>query len=145
MTSTGMKIEKSKDVELNRILDKISGGIAPTRKEKDFLANYVEISDTDVSSSSLMSKNEAVSRIQTLISNKKKVVCEICDRNGKIDDLIVSVENNFEKEHSTVFTRHGDSVRMYDRFFYSIVYDFDTDSYFLYQGEEFFEKIEVKK
>lgn len=135
--------ESVKDDELNRILDKLSDGGNLTTTEKNFLIKFDEILDSDLFNLSHLSKNEIVFKIKHLLDSRKKVLCELCDRDGLIDDEIVEVRNDFEKDISILTLKHGDTTKLYDRFFYRLEYNFNKDAYYLYQGEEFYEKIEV--
>lgn len=133
-----------KDSYLNKILDKISNGSLISKREEGFLEKYNSINEHDMKDFSHLSKNDVVQKIQLLISNKKKVMCELYDRDGKIDDEIVTMDHDFLSNKSILITKHGDKVNLFDKFFYSINYCFDNDTYYVYQGEEFFEKIESK-
>lgn len=134
----------NKESYLNRILDKMVKGNPVSEREGKFLNDYGSIRDIDFIDLKHLSKNDVVARIQDLISERKKVMCELYDRDGRIDDEIVDTGNEFEKEISYLITKHGDRVKVFDRFFYNLEYRFENDTYYLYQGEEFVEKIEVR-
>lgn len=135
--------ESIKDEELNRILDKLSNGGVLTTTEKNFLITFDEILESDISTQSHLSKNQVVLKVKHLLDGKKKVLCEMCDRDGLIDDEIIGVRNDFERDVAILNLKHGETTKLFDRFFYRIEYNFQKDCYYLYQGEEFFEKIEV--
>lgn len=134
----------NKENYLNWILDKMAKGIPVLEREGRFLNDYESIKDIDLSDLTHLSKNDVVTRIHRLISEKKKVMCELYDKDGRIDDEIVDTKNDFEKEVSYLITKHGELVKVFDRFFYNLEYRFKNDTYYLYQGEEFVEKIEVR-
>lgn len=135
--------ESVKDDELNRILDKISSHQKITPREEEFLSKYDQIMDKDVSDMSYLSKNGAFIKVSELLEGGKIVICDLYDKDGKINDQIVSVENDFENENCILHLRHGDKAKLYDRFLYNITYDFNHDSFSLSSQDEFFEKIPI--
>jgi len=135
--------ESVKDEELNRILDKISDHIKLTKREEEFLSKYDSILDSDFNEFSGLSKNDTFLKISNLLENKKKVICDLYDKNGRIEDEIISIYNDFENEKSIINLKHGEKAYLYDRFLYDIKYDFQKDTYSLQSGEEFFEKIPI--
>ena len=136
--------ESVKDDKLNRILDKISDGKKLTPREEDFLKKYDEIVDSEISDFTHLSKNTSFDKLQELLSKNKKVICDLYDKDGKINDQIVSVENDFENETAILNLKHGDKNELSDRFLYNILYDFNTDSYSLKAQDEFYEKLPIK-
>ena len=136
--------ESVKDDKLNRILDKISDGKKLTPREEDFLKKYDEIVDSEISDFTHLSKNTAFDKLQELLSKNKKVICDLYDKDGKINDQIASVENDFENETAILNLKHGDKNELSDRFLYNILYDFNTDSYSLKAQDEFYEKLPIK-
>jgi hypothetical protein len=136
--------ESIKDDELNRILDKISSKQKLTDREQEFLSKYDQLLDSDLTDFSHLSKNTAFEKISELLDKGKKVICDLYDKNGKIDDEIISVENNFENDACVLNLKHGDDAQLYDRFLYNISYDFNHDTYSLTSQDEYYEKIPVK-
>jgi hypothetical protein len=136
--------ESVKDDELNRILDKISAHQKLSDREEQFLAKFDQIVDTDLSDMSHLSKNTAFDKVSELLERGKKVICDLYDKDGQINDQIISVENDFENETCILNLKHGDEAELNDRFLYIITYDFDHDTYSLRSQDEFFEKLPVK-
>jgi hypothetical protein len=136
--------ESVKDDELNRILDKISSHQKLSDREEQFLAKFDQVVDTDLSDMSHLSKNTAFDKVSELLEKGKKVICDLYDKDGQINDQIISVENDFESETCILNLKHGDEAELIDRFLYTINYDFDHDTYSLRSQDEFFEKLPVK-
>ena len=136
--------ESVKDDELNRILDKISSHQKLSDREEQFLAKFDQVVDTDLSDMSHLSKNTAFDKVSELLEKGKKVICDLYDKDGQINDQIISVENDFESETCILNLKHGDESELNDRFLYTINYDFDHDTYSLRSQDEFFEKLPVK-
>jgi hypothetical protein len=136
--------ESVKDDELNRILDKISSHQQLTSREEQFLSKYDQIMDKDLTDMSHLSKNTAFDKVSELLNKDKKVICDLYDKDGQINDEIVSIENDFKNDTCLLFLKHGDEVKLHDRFLYNIKYDFNLDTYSLISQDEFFEKIPVE-
>ena len=136
--------ESVKDDELNRILDKISSHQKLSDREEQFLAKFDQVVDTDLSDMSHLSKNTAFDKVSNLLERGKKVICDLYDKDGQINDQIISVENDFESETCILNLKHGDEAELNDRFLYTINYDFNHDTYSLRSQDEFFEKLPVK-
>jgi hypothetical protein len=136
--------ESVKDDELNRILDKISSHQKLSDREEQFLAKFDQVVDTDLSDMSHLSKNTAFDKVSNLLERGKKVICDLYDKDGQINDQIISVENDFESETCILNLKHGDEAELNDRFLYTINYDFSHDTYSLRSQDEFFEKLPVK-
>ena len=136
--------ESVKDDELNRILDKISSHQKLSDREEQFLAKFDQVVDTDLSDMSHLSKNTAFDKVSELLEKGKKVICDLYDKDGQINDQIISVENDFESETCILNLKHGDESELNDRFLYTINYDFDHDTYSLRSQDEFFEKLPDK-
>ena len=132
-----------KDLRLNKILDEMILKKKISDRDKEFLSKYDEIVESDVIDLSHLSKNDAYSKIKLLLGNKKRVICDLYDRDGKIDDDIIGIENDFEDDLCTIYLKHGETIELHDRYLYDIRYDFDSDSYSLWRGEEFYEKISI--
>lgn len=133
-----------KDTELNRILDKISSGVKLTGREEDFLTKYDDIIESDLKDMSHLSKEVTFDKISELLKSSKRVICDLFDRDGRINDQILSIENNFESEFSTMLLKHGDKAKLHERFLYKIQYNFHNDTYSLQSQDEYCEKIGVK-
>lgn len=136
--------ESLKDIEMNRILEKISKKKKLTDREKKFLQLYNETSDDDTKDYMMLSKNSTFKRINYLLERGKIIICDLYDRDGKIGLPIISVENNFEEEECKLHLKGGISHLLYDRFLYNIIYNLKKNQYSLQQQDEYYEKIEAK-
>ena len=136
--------ESVKDDELNRILDKISSHQKLTSREEEFLSKYDQIMDKDLTDMSHLSKNTVFDKISELLEKGKKVICDLYDKEGKINDEIVSIENDYENETSILHLKHGNANELSDRFLYNINYNFNKDCYSLNIQDEYFEKLPIK-
>ena len=132
--------ETIKDIELNRILDKISNGQKLSIREDNFLNLYNMTQDSDMDDYSHLSRNLACDKIIYYLEKKKKVWCDICDKDGKISDIIINVEKPTYK----LILKHGVFV-IQDSFLYNISYNIKKDDYSLTEQDEYFEEIEVNK
>ena len=132
--------ESLKEIELNRILDKISNGIELSVREDDFLNLYNQTQDDDISDYTYLSRNLACDKIIYYIDKEKKVWCDVCDEYGKVNDVIVKVE----KPSFKLILKHGEYI-MQDNFLYNITYNIKRNDYSLTEQDEYFEEIEVKK
>jgi hypothetical protein len=135
--------ESLKDIEMNRILDKVSKKKKLSDREKSFLNLYNETTDDDTKDYMLLSKNTTYSRLNDLLSKSKIVICDLIDRDGKIGLQITSVGNDFEKEECIIKLKGDYTHFLSDRFLYNIIYNVKKNQYSLQQQDEFFEKIEA--
>ena len=137
--------ESIKDEEVNRILEKITTHENLSERETDFLKKYDEIVDSELNNLSHLSKNAVFDRITKLLDREKKVICDLYDKNGQINDEIISIHNDFEKEECILELKHGEIAKLSDRFLYNIDYDIKKDLYSVKSQDEYFEKIEINK
>lgn len=154
MTAEKMKIKKLikyyllgeslKEIELNRILDKIGRNKKLTERETNFLALYQTTREDEMKDFMLLSKNSACNRVGSLIDLGKKVICDLSDRNGKYGLPITEIENDHQEEHCTVTMRGGERHVLNDKFLYNIIYNQKKDTYSLQEHDEYHEKIEAK-
>lgn len=135
--------ESLKEIELNRILDKISRKKSLTERERNFLDLYQATNEEEMKDLMLLSKNSACNRIGGMIESGKKVICDLCDRDGKIGLQIIQVENNHQEETCTITMKGGIEHPLDDRFLYNIIYNKKKDSYSLQEHDEYHEKIEA--
>ena len=142
ISSLGLS-ESLKEVELNKILDKISKKINLSSKEKDFLGKYDDIDDNDLKDMKMLSRQHTFEAISNLVKKDKKIICNLIDRNGRIGIQITSIYNDFENEICVLHLKNGEEVTLKDNFLYNILYDLKTDKYSLEAEDEFFEKIPV--
>lgn len=136
--------ESLKDSELNRILDKISGGLKLTNSEQTFLNKYDSIKEDDLKDFTHLSRETTYQKIRQLLDLNKKVVCDLYDRNGKIGLYIVSITNNYNEGTCTLNLKGGETTKMTDNYLYNLIYNIQKDEYSLEVQDEYFEKIPVK-
>jgi hypothetical protein len=136
--------ESLKEVELNKILDKISKSINLSSKEKEFLGKYDNIKDDDLKDFKMLSLQSTFEKLQGLIDNNKKVICNLIDRNGKIGIQIISIYSDYENEVYILNLKNGEKIELKDNYLYNIIYNLQNDIYSLETEEEFFEKLPVK-
>ena len=74
------------------------------------------------------------------INKKKKIWCDLYDKDGKIGDIITDVY----KPQFKLILRHGTYI-MTDNFLYNITYNIKKDEYSLTKQDEYYEEIEVGK
>jgi len=135
-----------KEIELNRILDKVDNNKGLTNKEIGFLNLYKETKDfNDKNSKDFMylSKNSTFSKLKELLSEKKKVICDLNDKYGKFGLEIIRVENIFEEDVCTIYMKGDEKHELEDRFLYNIIFNNKKREYSLQEQDEYFEKIEV--
>lgn len=143
ISSLGLS-ESLKEIELNKILDKISRKINLSSREKEFLGKYDEIKDSDLKDFRMLSRQNAFETISRLLESNKKIICNLIDRDGKIGIQINSIYNDFENEICVMKLKNGEEVTLKDNFLYNILYNLQTDKYSLEAEDEFFEKIPVE-
>lgn len=138
--------ESLKEIEINRILSKISTKSKLTSKERSFLDLYNETQKlNDNRDYMLLSKSVVSNRISELISNGKKVICDLHDRDGKIGLEIIDVKNDYNSDTSVVIMKKNIKQNLYDKFLYNLIYNTKKNLYSLQEHDEYYEKIEVDK
>jgi hypothetical protein len=130
--------ETIKEIELNRILDKISNGENLNDRENGFLDLYNQTQDSDYKDFSFLSRQLTIVKIQEFLDKKKKVYCDLYDRDGKIGQLITAID----KISFKLIFRHSDHF-MEDRYLYNLTYDMKKDLYSLTSQDEYFEELLV--
>lgn len=136
--------ESVKEMEMNRILDKISKKKSLTSKERNFLDLYQITREDDIKDYLYLAKNVVFGKILELLEKGKKVICDLNDRDGKIGLEIIGAENNFEEENCTIFLKGNVKHKLHDKFLYNLIYSVGKDEYSLVEQDEYFEKIESK-
>lgn len=135
--------ESIKEIEMNKILDKISRKVKLTQREVNFLNLYNETQNLEEDKDfMLISKNFVVKKINDLISVGKKVICDLYDRDGKIGLQIVSINDDIEGDFSIIKLKGEETFRLQDNFLYNLIYNIKKDEYSLQVQDEYFEKIE---
>lgn len=135
--------ESIKEIEMNRILDKISAGKKLTKKEINFLNLYQHTREENMKDFMYLSKNSTFSKIEDLLSSGKKIICDLHDRDGRFGLAIVKVENDFEDDDCVIFMKGGETHRLEDKYLYNIIYNQKKDEYSLQEQDEYYEKIEA--
>jgi hypothetical protein len=134
--------ESLKEIEMNKILDKISRKKKLTIREKNFLELYNETSEDDERDYMMLSKNVAFKRLKHLLDGGKKIICDLHDRNGKIGLQIIDLENDIENEFCEIKLKDQSIFKLQDKFLYNITYNLKKNLYSLTEQDEYFEKIE---
>lgn len=143
--------ETIKDDEINDVLDKIldhkssDGKIKLTEKETVYLNRINSMIDDDIVNLSHLSKSTTFKKILQLLEKNKKVICDLYDRNGLIDDEIVEIINDFKQDICILKLKHGDTSQLNDRFLYNINYNIKNDTYSLTVQDEYYEKIPINE
>jgi hypothetical protein len=136
--------ESVKEMELNKILDKVSNRKSLTTRERNFLELYKTTREEDMKDFLYISKNSAFKKISELLEIGKKVICDLHDRNGKIGLDITGIENNFEEDTCIITMKGDEKHQLHDKFLYNLIYSIKKDQYSLQEQDEYFEKIESK-
>ncbi len=133
--------ETLKDEHLNDILDKIKMGIGLSESEIKFVEQYEQMLESDLQDHFYLSKNQVFDKICKYLERGKNVICDLYDKDGKINDQIESINNLFEEDCCVLLLKHGEAVKIYDKFLYKITYNIKKDHYCLEAQSEYFEKI----
>lgn len=135
--------ESIKEIEMNKILDKISRKVKLTQREVNFLNLYNETQNLEEDKDfMLISKNFVVKKVNDLVSIGKKVICDLYDRDGKIGLQIVSINDDIEGEFSIIKLKGEETFKLQDNFLYNLIYNIKKNEYSLQVQDEYFEKIE---
>ena len=133
--------ESLKEIEANRILDKISKKKPLTNRERKFLDLYNYNSDDK--DYMYLSKNSTCERVKLLLQNGKSITCDLSDRNGKFGLPIVDIENNHTEQDSIIFMTGNETYKLQDRFLYNLIYNIKLHKYSLQEQDEYYEKITI--
>lgn len=134
-----------KEIELDRILDKISNLKKLTKKEINFLNLYQETREEDVKDYMYLSKNSISFKIREFLDNGIKVICDLSDRDGKISLRILDIENDYDEEKSILTLKDNSKYYLDDKFLYNLIYIKKRKEYSLQEQDEYFEKIEEER
>lgn len=135
--------ESLKEIEANRILDKVSKKNKLSEKEKSFLELYNHTIKQEDKDFMLLSKSVVSVKVKELIDKSKKVICDLHDKDGKIGLEIVDVVNDFEKDSSFVVFKDDNRHPLHEKFLYNLIYNTNKELYSLQEHDEYFEKIEA--
>jgi hypothetical protein len=133
--------ESLKEIEANRILDKISKKKSLSDREKRFLELYNHKTEEAPKDHMYLSKNTTCERVKTLIDSGKSVICDLHDRNGKIGLQIIDIDNKHTDDDCTIFMRGNETYKLEDRFLYNLIYNQKSNKYSLQEQGEYYEKI----
>lgn len=134
--------ETVKEIELNRILDKINSKKKLSDKEINFLNLYQITREEDMKDFMYLSKNSTYDKIKDLLEKSKKVICDLHDRDGKIGLKVVDIENDFEEDECILYLKGDETFILEDKFLYNLIYNKKKDEYSLQEQDEYYEKIE---
>ena len=135
--------ESLREIELNRILDKIGKKKKLSERERNFLDLYQSTREDEMKDFMLLSKNATYAKVKDLLENDKRIVCNLEDNNGRFGLLIISIENDFEDDDCIISMRGNEKHSLEDRYLYNIIYNEKKDEYSLESQDEYFEKIEA--
>jgi len=136
--------ESTKEVELNRILDKISKSETISKGENDFLSKYDSLNDEELRDLTLMTMHSTFEKITELLEKNKKVICNLYDRDGLINKVIDMITNDYDSELCIITFLNGEDFKLRDNFLYNIIYNMNNNTYSLEAEDEYFEKIPIK-
>ena len=134
--------ESLKEIEANRILDKVSKKKALSDRENRFLELYNYKSEETPKDLMYLSKNTTCERVRTLLDGNMMVICDLSDRNGRIGLPILNIENIHSEDDCTLFMKGDETYKLQDRFLYNIIYNQKSNKYSLQEQGEYYEKIE---
>ena len=135
--------ESVKEMELNRILDKVSKKEDLEDREKNFLSLYNSTSEEDMKDYMYLSKSTTFKRVKSLLDKGKIVICDLSDRDGKIGIKIKEITDDFKSETSVITLKNGEKHNLHDKFLYNIIYNNKKDEYSLQAQDEYFEMIPI--
>lgn len=133
-----------KEIELDRILDKISNQKKLSKKEINFLNLYQETREEDIKDYMYLSKNMTSFKVKEFLDNGIKVICDLCDKDGKIGLRILKIDNDHDEEKSTLTLKDNSKFYLEDKFLYNLIYMKKRGEYSLQEQDEYFEKIEER-
>ena len=136
--------ESLKEIEANRILDKIYKKKTLSDREKRFLELYNHKSEEAPKDLMYLSKNTTCERVRNLLDTGNSVICDLSDRDGRIGLQIVNIENVHSDDDCTIFMKGDETYKLQDRFLYNIIYNQKLNKYSLQEQGEYYEKIEQK-
>ena len=133
-----------KEMELDKILDKVLKKETLTSREKGFIELYNSTQEVIMKDYLYLSKNSTFKKITEILESGKKIICDLHDRNGKIGLEIIEIVNNFEQETCTLTLKGGEKHNLHDKFLYNLIYNIEKDQYSIEEQDEYFEKIDIE-
>lgn len=131
--------EKNKNMEFEKIMDKISKNKSISKKEKIFLKLFT--SKKIKKDYLYLSKNFTFYKIIELLEEDLIIICNLKDRDGKIGLKILKIENNFEEDTCKVIMENKVIHNLEDKYLYNLIYNIENNEYSLEEQDEYFEKI----
>ena len=133
--------ESLKEIEVNRIFDKVGKKDELSNREKRFieLYNHKIQDDKDFM---YLSKNTTCERVRDLLDREKNIICDLHDRDGLIGLPVKDVKNDYEEEFGLIIMKN-ETHKLSDKFLYNIIYDKRLSRYSLQEQDEYFEKITI--
>jgi hypothetical protein len=126
-----------KITELNQILDKISFHKQLSDREKDFLFRFDSIEDSDFKDYHFLSLMDL---FYIICKIEKSIICDIKDKNGRINQEIISIDYDYDNCKIHLTLKHTDYT-LTDNYLYKLIYEFKHDNYSLDIESEYYEKI----
>jgi len=124
---------------MNRILNKISINF---KKQKKSVNNFfLNNSNKDYM---LLSKNITCEKVKYLLFNERMIICDLKDRDGKIGEPIIDIDNDIESDICNVYMKSGLIKELNDKYLYNLIYNIKKNQYSLQEHDEYYEKIESK-
>jgi hypothetical protein len=136
--------ESLKKIEMDKILDKVSRKLELTDRENKFLQLYNQTKIFDSRDFMLISKNSVFIKVSELLRKKIAVICDLKDRNGKIGEPILNIDNNIESDTCRIYMKNGLVKDLHDRYLYNLIFNIKKNQYSLQEHDEYYEKIKVK-
>ena len=113
--------ESIKEIELDRILDKISSKKKLDNREQSFLDLYNTIKDRDMQDYLLLSKQSTFEKIKELIDSDDTVICNLYDREGPIGLKIIDMIYDWDSEKVILNLEKGSKFTLDDKFLYNVI------------------------
>jgi hypothetical protein len=135
--------ESLKEIEVNRILDKIDNNESLSERESKFFDLYRSTKE-DMRDYMMLSKNSTFSKIKEILERGTKIICDLKDRNGKFGLEIINIKNNFEDDKCLIEMKGNEKHYLEDRYLYNLIYNYKKNKYSLQEQDEYYEKIESK-
>jgi len=135
--------ESVKEIELNRILDKVSKKSTLDEREKRFLDLYNSTKEDnilDMKDMMYLSRMEVFSKIQNLLNSGVNVICDLSDRDGKFGLKITNIENDYVNDVCIVEMGREECL-LQDKFLYNLIFNSKKMQYSLQIQDEYYEKI----
>ena len=138
--------ESLKEIEMNRILDKIYRQVNLTDRERGFLELYnYTVNKPEDKDWMMLSKSATSTKIKELIELNRKVICDLHDRNGKIGLQILNIVDDIESDFSIIIMKGEEKHKLQDKFLYNLIYIVNKKQYSLQEHDEYFEKLTIEE